>query len=335
MIEALKTVMHGQTLTAPQAEEVMLAILANEVRPEQIGALLAALHFRPPVGAELFGFARVLRAKARGISDIFAQNTRPAIDVCGTGGDGLGTFNVSTTVAFVSAAAGQPIAKHGNRSVSSRCGSFDVLEKLGIPFISDADAAKTSLARFNLAFLYAPSFHPALGTLAPIRKSLGVRTVFNALGPLANPAGVRRQLIGVYSRDLLLPMAEALASLGADEAMIVRGEDGNDEISLAGATRVAHLRDGQISEFVVRPEELGLRSAPASAISGGDAEENARLLRAVLSGESGTYRDIVVLNSAAALVVGRMAEDLHEGLAQANCAIDSGRALEILEGMAE
>lgn len=333
MVRALKAVMEGRTLPEAEARSAMIALLSGETPIEQIAAFLTSFHFRPPTGEELAGFVSALRGQALTV-DLDASVAHDLIDVCGTGGDGLGSFNVSTCVAFVVAASGQSIAKHGNRAVSSRCGSFDVLEALEVPFAEDAESTRAMLEAHGLAFLFAPSFHPALKRLAPLRRNLGFRTVLNALGPLLNPVGVRRQLIGVYSDHLLVPMAEALGRLGADRALIVRGEDGSDEISISAATRMAFLDRGRIEVSQIEPEDFGLARAPVTTIAGGDPRENAERLRFALSGEPSPCRDIVLLNAAAALMVGGKAVDIREGLWIAAEAIDSGRARTLLKEMA-
>ena len=309
----------------------MSSILSGHAQPEQVGALLATMHFRPPTGAMLAGFVRAFRAEA-GESNLKCPE---AIDVCGTGGDGLGTFNVSTAVAFVVAAAGQSVAKHGNRAVSSRCGSFDVLEALGVPFADTAAEARESLDRHLLAFMYAPSFHPAMRKLVPVRKLLGFRTVFNVLGPLLNPAGVEKQLIGVYSESLVVPVAEALGELGAQHAMVVHGLDGSDEFSVLAPTRVAHLREGRVDVSTFDPASLKLAPASAASLVGGDAQHNARIIREVFDArrDSDSRRDIVALNAAAALVVGDRAGDLKDGLALAQETLANGSVARLLSAM--
>jgi anthranilate phosphoribosyltransferase len=326
----LKTLMDGQVLAESEAEQMMLAILSGEAHPEQIGAMLTALHFRAPVADELSGFVKALRSQTE---SIHCENSENILDVCGTGGDGVGSFNVSTSVAFVVAATGQKVAKHGNRAVSSRCGSFDVLEALGVPFATTPAEALADLSRHNLSFLFAPAFYPVLQKLGPLRRNLGVRTVFNALGPLLNPLRVGRQLMGVYSETLLIPVAEAFRNLGAKEVLIVRGEDATDELSLAASTRLVHLKNGHIEIRSIHPSELGLTSQPLSAIAGGDSHENARLLLGVLQGQKNAYRDVTLLNASAALMVAGQAKDLSHGVTLASEAIDSGRALLLLENM--
>jgi anthranilate phosphoribosyltransferase len=336
MVEIIKELMKGNALSSPVAEQAMSEIIEKRAEREQIGALLASFHFRTPTASELAGFARALRARMIRVElpSRRAEDFESVMDVCGTGGDGLQTFNISTAVAFVVAAAGQPVAKHGNRAVSSRCGSFDVLQTLDLPFAMTADEGAFSLARFKLAFLFAPSFHPLLSELAPVRKSLGVRTIFNVLGPLLNPVGVKRQLMGVYSRDLVVPVAEALGQLGTIEAMVVHGEDGSDELSLCAPTEIAHLHNGRVTTLRVTPEELGFQRAQPSDLRGGDPIENARILYRILSGQiSGAPKDMVALNAGAALFVGGQTESLLDGIALAKQTLASRNALQLLERM--
>jgi anthranilate phosphoribosyltransferase len=256
---------------------------------------------------------------------------RNAIDVCGTGGDGAGTLNVSTATAFVVAACGVPVAKHGNRAMSSRTGAADVLETLGVPIDLDAEAARKSLVDPGFAFLFAPSYHPAMKNVAPVRRELGFRTVFNLLGPICNPAGVRRQLIGIYAREWLEPVAHVLADLGTERAWIVHGEDGLDELSTTGPTRVVMLEDGRVTVRDIEPEDAGLERASLAALKGGTAADNARAIRELLAGAKGAFRDIVLLNAAAALVIAGEASNLRDGVARAGEAIDRGRASDALE----
>ena len=317
----------------------MAEIIEGRAAPEQTGALLAALNARAPTAASLVGFARAFRAAGAAVSLEAPDRARAGsdvIDVCGTGGDGMATFNVSTCVAFACAAAGQPVAKHGNRAVSSRCGSFDALEALGVPFCVTAAEAKISMRRHQLAFLYAPAFHPAFRRLAPTRRLLGARTLLNAVGPLLNPAGVRRQIIGVYARNLVVPMAEALVELGAEDALVVHGDDGSDELSIESSTFVARARSGGVETRAVAPEDAGLRRASAAELAGGDASVNARLARGVIdASDRGPRRDVVILNAAAALMIGGAAGSLREGAAIAARALDGGRARALLEDMRE
>ena len=329
----MKTMMQllikNSPLTFNEAHDFMTAIISDKMTPEQIGFFLATYEFRTPTGPELAGFAQALLDKSLSIG----LGEEEMVDVCGTGGDGLGMFNVSTCVAFVVAGAGVKVAKHGNRAVSSRCGSFDVLEALDFPISHNEASAKDSINEQGVAFLFAPSFHPVLGVLSTIRRSLGVRTILNALGPLLNPAGVKRQLIGVYAAKLLVPMAEALHLLGATEAMVVHGMDGSDEISLTAPTLVAHLKNGVVSQYTITPSELGIDACDIGELVGGEVEENARILTQVLKGVKGPHREITLLNAAAALVVSGKAISLQEGMLLASESIDSGRALKRVKMM--
>jgi anthranilate phosphoribosyltransferase len=281
---------------------------------------------RGPSVPEIVGAARALRGA---MSTVDAP--RNAIDVCGTGGDSAGTLNVSTATAFVVAACGVPVAKHGNRAMSSRTGAADVLEALGVPINLDAGAAAKSLIDPGFAFLFAPSYHPAMKNVAPVRRDLGFRTVFNLLGPICNPAGVRRQLIGIYALEWLEPVAHVLADLGTEKAWIVHGADGLDEMSTTGPTRVAMLEKGRVTVADVLPEDAGLGRSTLAALKGGAAEENARAIRELFAGARNAFRDIVLLNAAAALIVADEASTLREGVARAGEAIDKGRAAAALE----
>jgi anthranilate phosphoribosyltransferase len=350
MVQILATSLHeiikGRSLTMSGAEAMMDEILQGQYQPEQIGALLTAFHFRAPKASEIAGFAKALRRHT--IPLVVPPSIHPSlIDVCGTGGDSQGTFNISTTVAFVVAASGLPIAKHGNRAVSSRSGSFDVLEALRVSLSQSPGEALESLAKFNLAFLFAPSFQPAFRDLAPIRKALGFRTIFNLLGPLLNPALVQRQLIGVYSKELVVPVAEALGELGCVEAMVVHGDDGCDELSLCAPSSIAHLRNGRVTVLRVTPEEFGFQSVHPSRIIGGSPVENGQILLEVLSKLNNeevqadrtlgfsleAARNITALNAGAAIFVGGRSESLQEGITQAQHIIQSGQGRELLERM--
>lgn len=329
MIEFLKAVLRGESLSRERAFRAMELILSGGAEPEQIGAFLVALQGKRESVDEIVGFAQAVCGQATTFS-----LDRDVIDVCGTGGDGANTFNVSTTAAFVIAASGQAVAKHGNRAVSSRSGSFDVLDSLRVPFASDQGQVLSQVDEFGLSFMFAPNYHPVLKKLARLRRNLGVRTVFNLLGPLLNPARVKRQLVGVFSDQILGQVAAALSELGATEAMVVCGNDGLDELTVTGPTKVAHLRNGRVDTYMLTPEDCGLRSAPLDALcAGGDAAQNARILESILRGERGVPRDLVLINSAAALVVGGKAADLKEGVERAVEAIDSGRAVDLLNRM--
>ena len=321
----LRQVATGAALSEAESEAAFSAIMDGQATPAQIAALLTALHVRGETRAELTGAVRAMRARM-----VAVAAPAGAIDVCGTGGDGLGTLNVSTAVAFVVAACGVKVAKHGNRALSSKAGAADVLEALGLRIDTAVQALQASLAEVGLAFLFAPAHHPALRHAAGVRAELGFRTIFNLLGPLCSPAGVRRQLTGVYDPAWAAPMAEVLGALGSERAWVVHG-CGLDELTLAGETSVAEWRDGSLRQFVVTPEDAGLARAPVSAIRGGDAAGNAAALLALLRNAPGPYRDTVLLNAAACLVVAGRAADLRDGAAQARSAIEAGAALGILE----
>lgn len=322
----LKRAASGERLAAAEAASAFAAMMSGSVSEIRMAAFLTALAVRGPSVPEIVGAARAMRAAMTKV-----EAPRNAIDVCGTGGDGAGTLNVSTATAFVVAACGVPVAKHGNRAMSSRTGAADVLETLGIPINLDAESARRSLVKPGFAFLFAPSYHPAMKNVGPVRRDLGFRTVFNLLGPICNPAGVQRQLIGIYARDWLEPVAHVLADLGTEKAWIVHGADGLDEMSTTGPTRVAMLEDGQVTVRDIVPEDAGIPRATLAALKGGTAEDNARAIRELLGGAKSAFRDIVLLNSAAALVVAGSASNLREGVARAAEAIDSGRAANALE----
>lgn len=319
---SLKRLLSGEPLDSVAARAAMDELMSGSVTDAQAGAFLAALRVRGETVPELVGFAQAMRARVIKVK----PKRRPLLDTCGTGGDGSGTFNISTTVAFIAAGAGAAVAKHGNRAVSSRSGSADVLEALGVRTDVSPDMAAECVDVAGVGFLFAPAHHPAVAKVGPIRRQLGARTVFNLLGPLSNPAGAKRQLLGVYSTSLVRPLAEALRSLGSEEAMVVASQDGLDEISLSAPTVVAHLRAGRIKTTVFKPESLGLMRRPLSALAGGDAKKNAWITRAVLFGESGPAREVCLLNAAAALMVAGLARNWKDGLAMAADSIDSGRA---------
>lgn len=315
----------GESLTEAESESAFGAIMTGDATHAQIAGLLMAMRVRGETVAEMVGAVRALRARMVAI-------TAPpgAIDVCGTGGDEQGTLNISTAVTFVVAACGVPVAKHGNRALSSKSGAADVLEHLGIGVSLSPPQLESLLARTGCAFLFAPSHHPALRHAAPVRAELGTRTLFNLLGPLANPARVTRQFTGVYATHWTRPVAEALAALGTEKAWIVHGQ-GLDELTLAGANHIAILDGGQVRDSLLHAEELGLPFAPLSALRGGDAAHNAAALRRLLDGEPGAYRDTVILNAAGALVVAGHVATLAEGVAAARAAIDTGRARAALD----
>lgn len=330
MQEAIALVSGGVSLSRDQAAEVMRLLMSGEATPAQTGAILIALRMKGETVDEITGLAETMRRFATRVP----AARRPLVDTCGTGGDHSGTFNISTTAAFAVAGAGVAVAKHGNRSATSLCGSADVLEALGINIDLSPDRVARCIDEIGIGFLFARALHGAMKHVAPVRMELRARTVFNILGPLANPAGADGQVMGVFDAGLVEPLARVLNELGTRHAFVVAGLDGLDEITLSGPTRMAELRDGAVRVREVCPADFGLSEAPRAAILGGDAAENAVLLRRVLSGERGPMRDIVLLNTAPALVAGGAAEDLREGVARAAESIDSGAALEKLEALA-
>ncbi|HEU5315117.1 MAG TPA: anthranilate phosphoribosyltransferase [Chloroflexota bacterium] len=329
IIEALGRVVEKLSLTREDAAAVMEDIMEDRATPAQFGAFVTALRLKGETAEEIAGMAQVMRAKA-----LRVPTDLPVVDTCGTGGDGSGTFNVSTAAAFVVAAAGQPVAKHGNRGMTSKCGSADVLEALGANIALGPDAVARCIERSGMGFMFAPAYHPAMKFAAPLRREIGIRTVFNILGPLTNPAGAKRQVLGVASHEAQGRLAGALKILGSERALVVHGAEGLDEVSLAGATYVLDVRDGDVSESVVHPEQFGVQAAPAEAIRGGDAAQNAAIIRGVLGANgdaTGAQRDIVALNAAAALVAAGAADDMLTGLERAREVMRSGAALRALE----
>ncbi len=331
--EAVRALVDRRDLTRIEAAAAMEAIMSGAATNAQIAAFLTALRMKGETVEELIGFAQVMRQKAvrvrsRGdeVAALTGTDREMLIDTCGTGGDAAGTFNVSTATAFVVAGAGLKVAKHGNRSVSSLCGSADVVETLGIRLDLAPSRVARCLDEVGIGFLYAPLLHTAMKHVMAARREMGVRTVFNMLGPLTNPAGANAQVIGVYSPALTEPLARVLAELGTVRAFVVHGADGLDEISNTGESRVSEVREGVVRTFTVRPEDFGLPRAGIADLRGGDREQNAQIIRAILDGERGPRRDIVVMNAAAALVAGARARDLRDGVARASEAIDSGAA---------
>ncbi|MDU4959602.1 MAG: anthranilate phosphoribosyltransferase [Sporomusaceae bacterium] len=321
-------VVAGGHLSEPEAEMMMETIMDGGATAAQIGAMLTALRIKGETVDEIAGCARVMRRKA-----IAVPTAGQVIDIVGTGGDKKHTFNISTAAAFVAAGAGLTVAKHGNRSVSSKCGSSDVLEALGITVDLDAAAVAASLAQINIGFLFAPRFHLAMKNVAAPRREIGIRTIFNILGPLTNPAGVSSQLLGVFQPELTEMLADVLRRLEVKHALVVYGMDGVDEVSIAAPTKVTELQDGRLHTYYITPEDAGLQRAKLTDIIGGDAVENSRILLQVLQGEAGPRRDVVLLNTAAALVAADQAADLREGAALAAASIDSGRALAKLNAL--
>ena len=316
----------GERLSDAEMQDALDLLMSGVAPPVAMGAFLMALRVRGETVEEITGAAKFLRARMTTV-----DAPPGSVDIVGTGGDSHGTYNVSTAATFVAAGAGVIVAKHGNRAVTSLSGASDVLAALGVKLDVPPVAVSRAISDSGVGFLWAPLYHPAMKTWAPIRADLGLRTLFNLLGPLCNPAGVTRQVLGVYDRKLVEPIAEVLKNLGSEHAWVVHGADGMDELTTTGATTVAELHGGNISVFDVTPEDAGLPRADIAALKGGDAATNARALRNLLQGETGAYRDIVVLNAAAALIVAGKASGLEDGVARAQSAIDSGRAAAALD----
>ncbi|WP_298674880.1 anthranilate phosphoribosyltransferase [uncultured Lentibacter sp.] len=325
MSQALKPLIGAaaeRALTRSEAEEAFSELFNGEATPAQIGGLLMALRTRGETVEEFAAAAAVMRTKCHAV-----KAPTGAMDIVGTGGDGKGTLNISTATAFVVAGAGVPVAKHGNRNLSSKSGAADALSELGINVMIGAQVVENALESCGICFMMAPMHHPAMAHVGPARAELGTRTIFNILGPLTNPAGVKRQLTGAFTRALIRPMAETLGQLGSERAWLVHGSDGTDELTITGLSWVAALNeDGSVTEHELHPEEAGLPVHPFEAILGGTPSENATALRALLAGEASAYRDAVLLNSAAALLVAGKAESLKTGVEMARESIDSGQA---------
>ncbi|MEW5912128.1 MAG: anthranilate phosphoribosyltransferase [Thermodesulfobacteriota bacterium] len=331
--EAIAKAVQGEDLTQEEMIRAMTQIMEGEATPAQIAALLVALRLKGESVEEITGAAQVMRAKSRPVPCRLPAG-EPLVDTCGTGGDGAGTFNVSTTAALVVAGAGLRVAKHGNRSVSSRCGSADLLEALGVSLDLSPEEVGGCIEEVGIGFLFAPALHQAMRHAIGPRREIGLRTIFNLLGPLTNPAGADVQVVGVYDPALVEPLARVLGRLGCASAFVVHGHGGLDEISLSGPTLMARLQDGRVERQVVSPEDLGLPRASAEAVRGGDSQRNAALTLAVLRGESGPRRDLTLANAGAALVAAGRAGELREGIELAARAIDSGAALAKLEALA-
>ena len=325
----LTKLIRRQDLSADEAAEAVDAILGGELGEARIAAFLAAMAAKGETVEELAGASRAMRRRAVRVQ----AAGQTVVDTCGTGGDNSGTFNVSTTTAFVVAGAGVAVAKHGNRSVSSRCGSADVLEALGVKIDADPERMEQALNEIGIAFLFAPRYHAAMRHAAPVRKQLGVRTLFNLLGPLANPAGATCQLLGVYAAEHTEMFAHALRLLGTRRAFVVHGHDGMDEITVCAATRVSELNQGAVKTYDLLPERYFGRRAALADVAGGDAAANAAILNAVLDGEPGARRDLVLINAAAALVAAGRAPDLAAGLELAGTSVDKGLAREKLQAL--
>jgi anthranilate phosphoribosyltransferase len=328
---AIAALIERRHLSESDMEAVVLDIMSGNVTPAQIGAFLVALKMKGEQVDEIAGAARAMRRNATRVA-----TQRDVVDTCGTGGDGLNTFNISTAAAFIAAGAGVAIAKHGNRAMSGWVGGADVLEALGVRIDLPPEGVAACLEEVGMGFLFAQRFHPAMRHVAAPRREIGVRTVFNLLGPLTNPAGAKAQLLGVFSRDWLEPLANALQRLGSRRVLVVHGEDGLDELSLTGPSLVAELRDGKVSRYRFDPESVGLRRCRPDELAGGDAARNAQIIRDVLAGgATRAQTDIAVLNAAAALYVGGMADAIATALPLARAAVDSGAAAAKLEALVE
>jgi anthranilate phosphoribosyltransferase len=327
----LSKLIDREDLTPEEATEVMSTIMDGRATPAQIGGFLVALRMKGETPNEIAAFAHVMRDRA---VTVRPHTSRMLVDTCGTGGDGAQTFNISTTAAFVAAGAGVPIVKHGNRSVSSRCGSADVLSELGINLTIDPQVQTGIIERIGIAFLFAPNHHPAMKHAMGPRQEIGCRTVFNILGPLANPANAQAQVLGVYRPDLTGTIADVLRILGLSRAMVVHG-NGLDEITTTGETDVSELGGGSVRTYTIRNDRFGVASAQQADLVGGDAQVNARILCEVLDGAHGAARDIVLMNAGAAIYTGGLAKDLHEGIRLAAVSIDSGSARGKLDALVE
>ena len=332
LIEYLHRIVAGQNLSEEQAHEAMMTILRGEASTPQIAAFLVGLRMKGETVAELVGFARAMRQMAQRVP--VELGSEPLLDTCGTGGDGAGTFNISTVAAFVVAGAGVRVAKHGNRSISSACGSADLMDRLGIKLALDPAELARAIREVGIGFLFAPALHPAMRHAQPARLELKMRTVFNLLGPLANPAGANVQIVGAPCAAAARLMAQALAQLGLYRGFVVHGSDGLDEITTTGPTLVLEIASGAVREYTVTPDDFGLPAASAEDLRGGDAAVNERIARDILAGVRGPRRDIVLANAAAALVAAGRARDFREGVALAADSIDSGAARRKLEELA-
>ena len=328
--EAIDAAVAGRSLTMDEASSVMREIMGGEATPAQLGAFLTALRLKGETTEEIAGMATVMREMA-----LRVDVDGPLIDTVGTGGDGKNTFNISTATAFVAAAAGLKVAKHGNRAASGSCGSADVLEALGVKIELPPEDVARCINEAGLGFMFAPAFHPAMRHAAPVRRDIGIRTVFNILGPLTNPAGAQSQLLGVALAELGEKMAQVLLLLGAHHALIVHGEGGLDEISLAGDTSVWEVKGGAVKNWTLRVDDTGLPRTSIDAIRGGTKEENADTMRRVLGGETGAVRDVVLVNSAGVLLAGELVDDIRQGVQRSAELIDNGSALGKLDHLVE
>jgi anthranilate phosphoribosyltransferase len=330
---------HRQSLSRDEARSVMSDILTGQCTDAQIAAFLVALHMKGETVEEIVGFAEAIRSAAAPINaensiiDVSDTERDALVDTCGTGGDASGTFNISTATALVVAGAGVRVAKHGNRSVTSKCGSADVVEALGVKLTLPPSRVAQCLNEVGMAFLFAPAMHSAMKYVQPARRELKLRTVFNLLGPLTNPAHASAQVVGVYSADLVEKLAEALCLLGLKRALVVHGSDGLDEITITGTTRIAEVRNGEVHAYEVEPEQFGLKRTTLDDISGGDLNENAAIIRSILDGEHSSRRDVVLLNASAALVAAGRTDTIGEAMPIAAESIDSGAAKAKLQAL--
>jgi anthranilate phosphoribosyltransferase len=316
----------GATLTREESATVFERMMSGEATPSQMGAILMALRVRGETVDEITGAVSTMRSKM-----LKVDAPENAVDVVGTGGDASGSYNISTCAAFIVAGAGVPVAKHGNRALSSKSGAADVLAALGVNIEQTPDGVSRCVREAGIGFMFAPAHHPAMKNVGPTRVELGTRTIFNLLGPLSNPAGVKRQLVGVFSRHWIEPLAQVLKNLGSERVWVVHGTDGLDEVTTSGPTAVAALQDGKVHMFEITPESVGLKRVKQDALRGGDAKANAEALLAVLNRKDGAYRDVAVMNAGAALVIAGVANDLKEGVALAQASIESGKAKARLE----
>jgi anthranilate phosphoribosyltransferase len=342
IIDALHSIVnHRQSLTREQARGVMGEILSGGATDAQIAALLVALHMKGETVEEIVGFAEAIRAAATPLLthdsalDVSGTEREALVDTCGTGGDAADTFNISTATALVVAGAGVRVAKHGNRSATSKCGSADVVEALGVNLVLPPARLSACLDEVGIAFLFAPAMHTATKFVQPARRELRIRTVFNLLGPLTNPAHASAQVVGVYSAELVEKLAHALNMLGLRRALVVHGNDGLDEITITGPTRVAEVRDSMVKTYEIEPEQFGLKRAPLSDISGGDVKENAEIIRGILAGQHSARRDVVLLNAGAALVASGRADSISDAIPIAAKSLDSGAARQKLEALVQ
>jgi anthranilate phosphoribosyltransferase len=342
--EAIARVVEGQDLSETEMITVMDEIMGGEATPAQIASFITALRIKGETVDEISGAAKVMRARAVPIRvgkivgidrDEINVERESILDTCGTGGSGTKSFNISTTVAFILAASGAKVAKHGNRCVSSACGSADVLEKLGVNLDTSPERVTECINQLGIGFLFAPVLHGAMKYAIGPRREIGIRTIFNILGPLTNPAGADRQVLGVYRRELVEPITRVLQKLGCRKGFVVYGSDGMDEVTLTGPTAVGEIDGGRLDFYEVKPEDYGLNRCTLDELRGGDAEQNAQIVRGILEGQKGPRRDVVLLNSAFALVAADRARDIPEGIAKAAAVVDQGLALKKLDGLVE